>query len=125
MKEAANINLSLTKLGLCIMRLTEGASHVPFKDSALTKFLQESLGGNSKTTLLCTSSKHKQNGEESISTLRFAQRAKAIKNKAVSNVQRSPKEMEMLINKLQAELKALKASTFQGGTPAEIKQELP
>ena len=72
MKEAANINLSLSKLGLCIMRLTEGASHVPFKDSALTKFLQESLGGNSKTTLLCTSSKSHLNVEESIGTLRFA-----------------------------------------------------
>jgi len=72
LKEMLKINLSLTQLGLCIKKLTEGAKHVPFQDSMLTKFLQESLGGNSKTTLLCTSSKLQAHIEESVQTLRFA-----------------------------------------------------
>ena len=56
---------------MCINRLNEGG-HVPFNDSMLTKFLKESLGGNSKTTLLCTSSKLGIHLEESVTTLKFA-----------------------------------------------------
>ena len=78
--------MSLTTLGIVIKNLTEGKTHVPFRDSKLSFFLKESLGGNSKTTLVCTGSKKKIHMEESIQTLNFAQRAKKIKNKAVSNV---------------------------------------
>mmetsp|Transcript_10081 Transcript_10081/g.10021 ORF Transcript_10081/g.10021 Transcript_10081/m.10021 type:complete len:154 (-) Transcript_10081:456-917(-) len=56
LEEAKKINLSLTTLGQCIKNLTEGKTHVPFRDSKLTFFLKESLGGNSKTTLVCTAS---------------------------------------------------------------------
>ena len=57
LKEAQNINKSLTTLGMVIKSLTDGVStHVPYRDSKLTRILQESLGGNSKTSLLITAS---------------------------------------------------------------------
>ena len=86
LKEAMNINGSLTTLGLCIKTLTEKKGHVPFRDSKLTFFLKESLGGNAKTALMCTASRQSRHVEESLQTLQFASRAKKIKNKAVSNV---------------------------------------
>ena len=66
--------------------LTERKGHVPFRDSKLTFFLRESLGGNAKTALLCTASRLRSHVEESVQTLQFASRAKKIKNKAVTNV---------------------------------------
>ena len=75
--EAKNINKSLTCLGLVINALTDGKStHVPYRDSKLTRILQESLGGNSKTSLIITCSPSPFNQSETISTLRFGQRAK-------------------------------------------------
>ena len=100
LQEAMKINQSLTSLGLVIKALTEGARHVPFRDSKLTLLLKDALGGNSKTTLICTASKQLRHLEESVQTLDFAQRAKKIKNKATKNVMRSPKEMQALIEKL-------------------------
>ena len=108
LEEAKKINLSLTSLGICIKSLTDGSSHVPFRDSKLTFFLKDALGGNSKTTLICTSSKQLVHLEESVQTLKFAQRAKKIMNKTLANVQRSPKEMEELIKKLKIEVQSLK-----------------
>jgi kinesin family protein 5 len=69
--EAKNINKSLTALGLVINALTEGATHIPYRDSKLTRILQESLGGNSKTSLIITASPSIFNEAETISTLRF------------------------------------------------------
>jgi hypothetical protein len=57
LEEAKKINLSLTSLGLCIKALTDGSKHVPFRDSKLTMFLKDALGGNSKTALICTGSR--------------------------------------------------------------------
>lgn len=91
------------------MQLTDGSPHVNFRDSKLTYFLKESLGGNSKTTLVCTASKQIKHIEESIQTLKFAQRAKKIKNKAVSNVVKSQAEMELLIKKLKTEVATLRS----------------
>lgn len=109
LEEAKKINLSLTSLGLCINKLTEGSAHVPFRDSKLTYFLKESLGGNSKTTLVCTASKQLIHLEESLQTLQFARRAKRIKNKAVANALKSPAEMNQLIRKLKEEVAGLRA----------------
>ncbi len=81
---------SLSALGNCIFALTEGkTAHVPFRDSKLTFILKNSLGGNAKTTLLVTCSPHAFNAEETVSTLRFAQRAKLIKNRVRQNRQLS------------------------------------
>ncbi len=86
MKEAAKINLSLTALGNCISALVDGKStHVPYRDSKLTRLLQDSLGGNSKTLMLATVSPASFNYEESLSTLRYANRTKNIKNKPKIN----------------------------------------
>lgn len=120
LEEAKKINLSLTSLGLCIKNLTDGSAHVPFRDSKLTYFLKESLGGNSKTTLVCTASKQLVHLEESIQTLKFAQRAKKIKNKAVANALKSPAEMELLIKKLKAEVATLRSQLISSGIPPQM-----
>ena len=72
----AAINLSLTALGNVISALTEGAnrSHVPYRDSKLTRLLQNSLGGNSVTVMLCNASPAQLNAEETTSALQFAAR---------------------------------------------------
>lgn len=75
--EAKNINKSLTCLGQVINALTDGKStHIPYRDSKLTRILQESLGGNSRTSLIVTCSPSVFNEHETVSTLRFGQRAK-------------------------------------------------
>jgi hypothetical protein len=66
LKQATNINQSLTYLGTCINALTEGKTHIPYRNSKLTFFLKDALGGNSKTTLICTASKQMVHVEESI-----------------------------------------------------------
>ncbi|XP_024384201.1 kinesin-like protein KIN-12C isoform X3 [Physcomitrium patens] len=89
LKEAASINKSLSTLGLVIMTLVDIANgkqrHVPYRDSKLTFLLQDSLGGNSKTIIIATVSPASCNAVETLSTLKFAQRAKLIRNTAVVN----------------------------------------
>ena len=78
--EGKSINKSLTTLGMVINALTDGKStHVPYRDSKLTRVLQESIGGNSKTSLIITCSPSIYNEAETISTLRFGLRAKVNK----------------------------------------------
>ena len=79
--EAKNINKSLSALGLVIMSLTEGNSraHIPYRDSKLTRILQESLGGNARTTIICCCSPSSHNEMESLSTLQFGRRAKKVR----------------------------------------------
>ncbi len=72
--------------------------HVPFRESKLTLILKESLGGNSKTALICTASQRKFHALETATTLKFAERAKQIKTAAKSNVMRSPAEMVRLVD---------------------------
>ncbi|XP_047329841.1 kinesin-like protein KIN-12C isoform X2 [Impatiens glandulifera] len=89
LKEAASINKSLSTLGLVIMSLVDLAhgkhKHVPYRDSRLTFLLQDSLGGNSKTTVIANVSPSICSGYETLSTLKFAQRAKLIQNDAKIN----------------------------------------
>ncbi|XP_027769899.1 kinesin-like protein KIN-12C isoform X3 [Solanum pennellii] len=89
LKEAANINKSLSTLGLVIMSLVDLAHgkhrHVPYRDSRLTFLLQDSLGGNSKTAVIATISPSLCSASETLSTLKFAQRAKLIQNNAKIN----------------------------------------
>ena len=109
LEEAKKINQSLSALGNCIMALTKkNKAHVPYRDSKLTFILRESLGGNTKTTLLIACSPHSFNLEETVSTLRFGQRAKSIKNKVKINAQRSVAELELIVKKLTKEVKVLK-----------------
>ena len=77
--------------------MTDGVStHIPYRDSKLTRVLQESLGGNSKTSLIITCSPARFNLEETISTLKFGSRAKNIKNKAKVNRELSIQELQFL-----------------------------
>ena len=90
LKEGAQINLSLTALGHVISALSEKKrGHVPYRDSKLTRLLQDSLGGNSVTVMLCNASPADASAEETLSALRFAERAKKIEN--VATVNRDPR----------------------------------
>eukprot|EP00029_Vermamoeba_vermiformis_P007434 TRINITY_DN321_c0_g1_i1.p1 TRINITY_DN321_c0_g1~~TRINITY_DN321_c0_g1_i1.p1 ORF type:complete len:1029 (+),score=352.71 TRINITY_DN321_c0_g1_i1:163-3249(+) len=110
LEEAKKINQSLSALGNCINALTKAKKgHVPYRDSKLTFILRESLGGNAKTTLVIACSPHAFNLEETISTLRFGQRAKSIKNKAKINQERSVAELEAIIDKMRVEITKLRA----------------
>ncbi|KAI9279499.1 kinesin heavy chain [Umbelopsis sp. AD052] len=109
LEEAKKINKSLTALGMVINSLTDGkSSHVPYRDSKLTRILQESLGGNSRTTLIINCSPSSYNEAETLSTLRFGMRAKTIKNKAKVNADLSPAELKALLKRVKSE-----AVTFQ------------
>lgn len=93
LEEAKNINKSLSALGNVISALAEGTkSHVPYRDSKLTRILQESLGGNSRTTIVICCSPASWNEAETKSTLLFGQRAKTIKNVVVVNEELSAEE---------------------------------
>ncbi|CDW79952.1 UNKNOWN [Stylonychia lemnae] len=85
--EAKKINFSLAALGNCIHALTEQKTntHVPFRDSKLTRILSDSLGGNSKTALVVTIGPSKEHVEETIMSLQFAQRAMKVENIPVIN----------------------------------------
>lgn len=84
--EAKNINKSLSALGNVISALAEGnKSHIPYRDSKLTRILQESLGGNSRTTIIICGSPASFNEYETKSTLEFGRRAKTIKNTVIVN----------------------------------------
>ncbi|KAL9189584.1 hypothetical protein ACHAXT_009259 [Thalassiosira profunda] len=95
MKEGININKGLFVLGQVVSALSEvgqrggGSSnhaHIPYRDSKLTRLLQDSLGGNSRTVMIACISPAESNIEESINTLRYAERTRNIKNSAVRNV---------------------------------------
>jgi kinesin family protein 5 len=102
LEEAKKINKSLSALGMVINSLTDGkSSHVPYRDSKLTRILQESLGGNSRTTLIINCSPSSYNDAETLGTLKFGMRAKSIKNKAKVNAELSPAELKAMLKKAQ------------------------
>ena len=85
-QEAININQSLTTLGNVISALVDDKkTHIPYRDSKLTRILQDSLGGNTKTIMIANIGPADYNYEESLSTLRYAYRAKSIKNQPKIN----------------------------------------
>ena len=105
LKEATKINLSLSALGNVISALVDGKSkHVPYRDSKLTRLLQSSLGGNTKTLMVSCISPADNNYDETLSTLRYANRAKNIKNKP--RINEDPKDA--LLREYQEEIKRLK-----------------
>ncbi|XP_056399554.1 kinesin-like protein KIF17 isoform X2 [Hyla sarda] len=106
LKEATKINLSLSALGNVISALVDGKSkHIPYRDSKLTRLLQDSLGGNTKTLMVACLSPADNNYDETLSTLRYANRAKNIKNKP--RINEDPKDA--LLREYQEEIKKLKA----------------
>jgi hypothetical protein len=90
-KEAININQSLTSLGNVISALVDGKSgHIPYRDSKLTRLLQDSLGGNTKTIMIANLGPADFNFDETLTTLRYANRAKSIKN--TPHINEDPKD---------------------------------
>ena len=111
LKEATKINLSLSTLGNVISALVDGkSSHVPYRNSKLTRLLQDSLGGNSKTLMFANVGPAEYNYDETLSTLRYANRAKNIKNHA--KVNEDPKDT--LMKKYQQEIEELRKMLEQG-----------
>ncbi|XP_058508009.1 kinesin-like protein KIF11 isoform X2 [Solea solea] len=84
-REAGNINQSLLTLGRVITALVEKRPHIPYRESKLTRILQDSLGGRTKTSIIATVSPSSSNLEETLSTLEYASRAKNIMNKPEVN----------------------------------------
>ncbi|KAA0150653.1 hypothetical protein FNF27_02763 [Cafeteria roenbergensis] len=112
LKEGAAINKSLTTLGNVINALASADGkkrHVPYRDSKLTRLLQESLGGNSKTLMIAAISPADDNYEETLSTLRYADRAKQIKNKAVINEDVN----QAMIRELRSEIEELRRQLLE------------
>lgn len=106
LKEATKINLSLSALGNVISALVDGKStHIPYRDSKLTRLLQDSLGGNARTVMVANVGPASYNVEETLTTLRYANRAKNIKNKP--KVNEDPKDA--LLREFQEEIARLKA----------------
>jgi kinesin family protein 3/17 len=104
--EAKSINLSLSALGNVIKALVDPkAKHVPFRDSKLTRLLQDSLGGNTKTVMVAAIGPCDTNFDETMSTLRYANRAKNIKNKPKIN--EDPKDA--MLRQFQEEIAMLRA----------------
>uniref|UniRef100_A0A8C5AUB3 Kinesin-like protein n=1 Tax=Gadus morhua TaxID=8049 RepID=A0A8C5AUB3_GADMO len=125
LKEATKINLSLSTLGNVISALVDGKStHVPYRNSKLTRLLQDSLGGNSKTMMCANIGPADYNYDETISTLRYANRAKNIKNKA--RINEDPKDA--LLRQFQKEIEDLKKKLEEGeeisGSEASGSEEL-
>jgi kinesin family protein 5 len=117
LEEAKKINKSLSALGMVINSLTDGKStHIPYRDSKLTRILQESLGGNSRTTLIINCSPSSYNEQETLGTLRFGMRAKSIKNKAKVNAELSPMELKIMLKKAETKVSSFEnyISTLEG-----------
>lgn len=129
-KEGVSINRGLLSLGNVINALSERSRknipslYVPYRDSKLTRLLQDSLGGNSKTLMLTCVSPADVNFEETSSSLRYASRARSIENKAVVNKELSP-DQEVLFLKQQLEVMQLRLlqqeKTFSKGYGKKVR----
>ncbi|CAF3684652.1 unnamed protein product [Rotaria sp. Silwood1] len=122
LREATRINLSLSALGNVISALVDGRSkHIPYRDSKLTRLLQDSLGGNTKTLMVAAISPAHDNYDETLSTLRYANRAKNIKNKP--RINEDPRDAQMKL--LQEEINRLKQELLNAGNIPRDNQILP
>ncbi|EXB67891.1 125 kDa kinesin-related protein [Morus notabilis] len=109
-REAGEINKSLLTLGRVINALVEHSSHIPYRDSKLTRLLRDSLGGKTKTCIIATISPSAHSLEETLSTLDYAYRAKNIKNKPEANQKMSKavllKDLYLELEKMKEDIRA-------------------
>ena len=113
LKEGTNINLSLMTLGTVINKLSEGGNknvHIPYRDSKLTRLLQESLGGNSATVMIAAISPADYNYDETLGTLKYANRAKSISNAVTVNEDQT----DRMIRNLKEEIEKLRKQLLSG-----------
>ena len=126
LEEAKNINSSLTALGMVITALTSDAvAHVPYRNSKLTRLLTEALGGNSKTTLVVCCAPEVAHLSETVSTLRFGERAKRIQNRAKINEELSMDELKQLLLAARREIVQLKATAAELGASGRLSPPPP
>ncbi|CAL1384063.1 unnamed protein product [Linum trigynum] len=120
LKEGSHINRSLLTLGTVIRKLSKGRNgHIPYRESKLTRILQNSLGGNAKTAIICTMSPARCHAEQSRNTLGFASCAKEVSTSAQVNVVMTDKalvkQLQREISRLEGQLERQAKSSF-GGT---------
>lgn len=133
--EGCHINKSLLVLGTIINRISAAggdlnkAGHIPYRDSKLTRLLRPALGGNARTAVLCAITPAAAHAEETLSTLKFAERAKKVSNNALRNevidyrakYKEASEEMEVLreqFSRMEKEIAALRSATYPGGLPS-------
>lgn len=123
LEESKKINQSLSALGNVIGALTESKprQHIPYRDSKLTRILEDSLGGNCKTTMMCMISPALEAFPESLSTLKFANRAKNIRNVATVN---EDVDQRTLLKKYERELRRLRQELAQRSKDLVDKRRL-
>ena len=123
LQESIKINKSLSALGNVINALTDTKErkHVPYRDSKLTRLLEDSLGGNCKTTMIATISPAHCSFNESLSTLNFAKRAKNIKNRPVIN---EDIDHNGLIHQYENELKKIRKELEEKNKIIELNEEI-
>ncbi|KAI9319009.1 hypothetical protein BX666DRAFT_1414198 [Dichotomocladium elegans] len=130
-KEGININAGLLALGNVISALADinagkRVAHIPYRDSKLTRLLQDSLGGNSQTLMIACVSPAEANVIETINTLQYAHRARSIKNKVEKNeaeewlTNDNPEYLRGMITKLKAEIRDLKSPSRQQQQPLPL-----
>jgi kinesin family protein 3/17 len=131
-KELTCINQSLTTLGACIQALSQAPPapkrdghpamvHVPYRNSALTMLLRDSLGGGSFTVMVCTICSCALYQMQSLSTMRFADRAKRVRMRAKIN---DTVDSKMLLRQTQAEVMYLRSLVAEGGATSDLKKNL-
>ncbi|KAI8549573.1 hypothetical protein RHMOL_Rhmol06G0035400 [Rhododendron molle] len=128
LKEGCHINRSLLTLGTVIRKLSKGRNgHVPYRDSKLTRILQNSLGGNARTAIICTISPAHSHVEQSRNTLLFASCAKQVSVNAQVNVVMSDKalvkQLQKELARLESELRSLGSTSATPNSAALLKEK--
>ncbi|XP_023002205.1 kinesin-like protein KIN-7E isoform X2 [Cucurbita maxima] len=128
LKEGCHINRSLLSLGTVIRKLSKGRTgHVPYRDSKLTRILQNSLGGNGRTAIICTMSPARSHVEQSRNTLLFATCAKEVSTNAHVNVVVSDKalvkQLQKELARLESEMKNIKPLPVKGDSNSLLKEK--
>ncbi|KAL3309522.1 hypothetical protein Ciccas_011931 [Cichlidogyrus casuarinus] len=125
LREGININQGLFALGQVINKLSENQSHIPYRDSKLTRILKPSLGGNSITIMIACCSNSIDNLDETINTLRYASKARRIRNKPTKNISSTLNQDSLVIvNQLQQRIKQLECELSVAQAQSHTKHPL-